>query len=440
MNESQDSQQTSAAITVSSPIEELRTSLAETRALYEITRAMIANHDLDELLQTVVNAVAVTLPADRVILITFDLQAQQIVKFVRGGVGARHVVTSITFEELWRGLSGWVLRELQPALSPKTSPDPRELPDVQKRRAETHCGDIIVVPLVYQDRTLGTMTAINSPDCLEFGQKHVDLMLAMAGHAAIGINTAELYTRLHSVNKSLQLEIAERRESHLRIRELAHRLETVREDERRTISQLLHEGIAQELFAMKLALDGLQPQAEGRTGVTEAFEELAEALHKCMDNIRRVANELRPAALVHMPVSVAIEQHARSVAELSSLSIRVTEAISFPRLDEAMRLILFRAAQEALANVARHARASRVDVILRADSESIMMDVIDDGIGIDENALSKPGSLGLLGMRERLDARGDTLCVRKNAGAGTTLSIRLNLPKISDSGADQSRI
>jgi two-component system sensor histidine kinase UhpB len=182
---------------------------------------------------------------------------------------------------------------------------------------------------------------------------------------------------------------------------------------------------------MKLALDNLRPQSEGRTGVTRAFEELIGAIDKCMDNTRQIANDLRPSALAHMCVFVAIEEHARYFAELSGLRIQVTETIPFPEVDEQTRLIFYRAAQEALTNVARHARASRVNIILEADTESIMMNITDDGIGIDDIAQSKEGSFGLLGIRERFRALGGELTVRRNAGSGTTLSVRMHLPKKS---------
>jgi signal transduction histidine kinase len=87
--------------------------------------------------------------------------------------------------------------------------------------------------------------------------------------------------------------------------------------------------------------------------------------------------------------------------------------------------MFFRAAQEALTNVARHAHASSIDIVLRADGEFITMDITDDGIGIEETALAKAGSLGLLGIRERIGALGGALLLRKSAGAGTTVSVRL---------------
>src|SRR5215204_3873809 len=135
-------------------------SLAETQALYHVAQSLIVSPNLSELLQAVVNTIAETLPANRVTLITFDIEAHQISHFVKGGLGINDVVT-VTFDELWDGLTGWTLRELKPALSPKLIPDMRESYAVLRRRLETNCGAIIVVPLHYQNTILGTLTAIN---------------------------------------------------------------------------------------------------------------------------------------------------------------------------------------------------------------------------------------------------------------------------------------
>ena len=224
---------------------------------------------------------------------------------------------------------------------------------------------------------------------------------------------------------ALATDVTELRESYRRVRELAQRLETVREEERRAGAQLLHEGIAQDLFAMKLGLDHLQAQAAGRIGVAQAYGELADAINHCMNATRQIAHDLWPSALGHLRLSVAIEEQALHFGEISGLTIRVTETAPFPVIDEATGLVFFRAAQEALTNVARHAGASRVDIVFRADNESITMDVTDDGIGIYEDALTKAGSLGLFGLRERVNSLGGALAVQTNAEAGTTVSVRL---------------
>ncbi len=119
-------------------------------------------------------------------------------------------------------------------------------------------------------------------------------------------------------------------------------------------------------------------------------------------------------------------------SRLSGLTVRVVETEPVPALDYAITLCLFRAAQEGLTNVARHARATSVQIALRADSKSITIDITDDGIGIESVDLVKTGSLGLLGILERAEALGGALVVQKNVGAGTTLSVHLPRSAASD--------
>jgi two-component system, sensor histidine kinase and response regulator len=189
----------------------------DTAALYRVASAIIEHTELDELLQIVANSVAEALPAERIAIITMDIPNRKVLRFVKGGEGVDSVRT-VPFEELEQGLSGWVLREHAPALSLAAVPDPRESADVQKRRAETNCGDIIVVPLRYQGKTLGTMTAINQPQGKPFGQQQVDLMMAMATQSAVAITTANDQAQLRreiEERKVLQASLAQARDEAL---------------------------------------------------------------------------------------------------------------------------------------------------------------------------------------------------------------------------------
>ncbi len=186
-----------AAVAVESArlLTETQAALAETKALYRASSSLIAQESLSNVLQTVVDGVVEALPADRATLITLDLEKRRLTNFVKGGPGAERALP-ISFAELWEGLSGWVLRELKPALSPKGTPDPRESPQVQQRRRETECGSIIAVPLLYRGKTLGTMTAINRPDERDFTQQDVELMMALANHAAAALENARLFEEI----------------------------------------------------------------------------------------------------------------------------------------------------------------------------------------------------------------------------------------------------
>jgi len=222
---------------------------------------------------------------------------------------------------------------------------------------------------------------------------------------------------------ALATDVTELRQSYQRIRDLAQRVEMVREEERRSIAHTLHEGIAQDLFAVKLGLDHLRREIKDSSGASAACRDLTEAVEKCMADTRLLANDLVPTALKHFSLFEGIEDHARFFANISGLRIEVRKIDPLNDMDDASRLVIFRAAQEAMTNVARHAKASRIDVVLWSDATGFRLDVIDDGIGFDRNALSKAGSLGLLGVRERCESLGGSLVLEKHSPAGTKLSV-----------------
>ena len=172
--------------------EQTETNLAETQALYQVSRALIAADTLPALLQALVESVAERLPADRVLLVTVDEEARRVVDYVVNEEGEVDLGRA-TFEELWEGLTGWVLRQRKPALSPKGQPDPRESARMQEQRRAGNTGSVIVVPLQYRDKVLGTLTAVNRQDDPDYTQRNVDLMVAMANQAAIAIENARLF-------------------------------------------------------------------------------------------------------------------------------------------------------------------------------------------------------------------------------------------------------
>ena len=223
----------------------------------------------------------------------------------------------------------------------------------------------------------------------------------------------------------LATDVTELTQSLGRIRDLAQRLETVREDERRSVALTLHEGIAQELFAARLTIRSLAGNFAADREFAAACQRLETVIDKCIADTKQVANDLRPVALSQVRLAAALALHAEYFGELAGLNIEVTEAAGVPDIDEPAKLVLFRAAQEALTNVARHARASHVSIALGADAENVVMRVHDDGVGLYPADLTKPGALGLLGIRERSATLGGTLSVTRDEHGGTTLVVTL---------------
>lgn len=175
----------------------LQESLFRTQILYNASHSLLATaQSVPELLQAVVDSVAAALYADRVMLVMLDRDARTILQCVRGGPGAANDAELPTLDELWDGLSGWVLREDRPALSSKDEPDPRESPAIQQQRVESGYGDIIVVPMHFHDGNVGTLTAINSPNGRSFTHQDLELMMALASQSIIAIVNAHLVDSL----------------------------------------------------------------------------------------------------------------------------------------------------------------------------------------------------------------------------------------------------
>lgn len=184
---------------------QLHTTLARTEALYRVAESLIHYADLPDFMQTVADGVAKALPANRVILISLDMASKIVNHLSRGGVGADYVMTDVPFAELQEGLTGWVLHEAKPALSPKGVPDPRESPSVQKRREETHCGSIIVVPICAHNEIIGTLTAINSPEDRDFDKDDLALLEALASQTAVALENIRLLVAEQERAQQLQI-------------------------------------------------------------------------------------------------------------------------------------------------------------------------------------------------------------------------------------------
>jgi PAS domain S-box-containing protein len=258
----------------------------------------------------------------------------------------------------------------------------------------------------------------------------------------VGIRSAETLVRWISVNAQplyngtevgpsgvvgTFVDVTAARESVERIRALVQRVEDVREQERHELALLLHEGLAQDLFSARLALRNLRRELpDDRHAV---LEELSAIIDRCLADTRQVAGSLRPTGPADRPIGEVLVEHARYFEGLSKLRIQVHAQSHFPVTGETTRLLLFRATQEALTNIARHARALNAEVYLEASFEQVELRVADDGVGMAAGSIDKSGSLGLLGIRERARTVGGTLDVERNATGGTTLVLRLPLAK-----------
>ncbi len=216
----------------------------------------------------------------------------------------------------------------------------------------------------------------------------------------------------------------ELREARLRLQSLSNRMLLIQEAERRHIARELHDEIGQSLTAMKLNLDALQRRLAGHAALPLAVEATAIA-EGLLDQVRKLSLDLRPPQLDDLGLAAAlswlVKRHGR--AEGPSIVLDTPELPS--RLDAQIETACFRVAQEALTNALRHAGARIIRIALRQGDGQFELQVRDDGCGFDmaavQNLALQGGSLGLIGMNERVLLAGGTLHIDAHPGAGTTV-------------------
>ncbi|HTO73294.1 MAG TPA: sensor histidine kinase, partial [Gemmatimonadales bacterium] len=210
------------------------------------------------------------------------------------------------------------------------------------------------------------------------------------------------------------------------LQELSARMVRQHEELRRRLSLELHDETAQVFAAVRLQLGVAREQADPALAarLDRSLELVDEGLH----SIRRVTDSLRPALLDDIGLVPALRSLAADFAERTGLSIRVAIPEQLPLLAADADVALFRALQEGLANVARHAEAGRVMVELTSNGGGVTLSVEDDGIGFDPTgltALAQQGHAGLAGMRERVETLGGVVEIDSARGRGLRLSVRL---------------
>jgi signal transduction histidine kinase len=198
------------------------------------------------------------------------------------------------------------------------------------------------------------------------------------------------------------------------------------EEERRRLSLELHDETAQVFAAVKLQLGVAREEAA--PALAARLDRSLDLVDAGLRSIRRVTDSLRPALLDDIGLVPALRSLVADFREQSGLAITVAAPEQLPVLTADADLALFRALQEGLANVARHAAAERVHVVISADGHEVMLRVEDDGVGVDPRGLASlagQGHAGLAGMRERVETLGGAVEIASAPGQGLRLLVRL---------------
>jgi signal transduction histidine kinase len=227
--------------------------------------------------------------------------------------------------------------------------------------------------------------------------------------------------------------LAKSRHMQEQLRLLSRQLIAAQEEERKKISRELHDVIAQTLTGINVRLAALKREALSNTkGLKRRIARTQQLVEHSVNIVHRFARELRPTVLDDVGLIPALHSFMKDFTKRTGIHIHFTTFTfaKIKQLDGDKRTVLYRVAQEALTNVARHAHASRAEVGIQKLDGAIRMRIKDDGKGFQvERVLDaeKNKRLGLLGMRERLEMVGGNINIESAPGEGTTIQAQVPL-------------
>jgi signal transduction histidine kinase len=293
---------------------------------------------------------------------------------------------------LGRGLTGWVALHGQPRLSNDVIHEPLYVAGPGRRtRSE------LDVPLRVGDRTLGVLN-VESERANAFTEADIPYLEGLAGQLAQAIENARLAARAR------QLAAAE---------------------ERARVARDLHDETAQALVAIGRQLDLLLLDVDDRQRTVARIEALQGMVDASLEGVRRLSRNLRPAVLEDLGLVAALRAHAQEVAR-SGLDVEVSVSGSVGHVAPEVAYAVYRVAQEAMNNVARHAGVSHARLELACSADQLTLSVSDRGDGFQPQERVRPGGQGLVNMRDRAAEIGAELSISSTPGHGTT--VRLWVP------------
>lgn len=236
---------------------------------------------------------------------------------------------------------------------------------------------------------------------------------------------------LRQTHAELEQRVAERTRQ---LRELANHLETVREQERTRIAREIHDELGSLLVALKMDTQWLDKRLAERPELRCKCQGMGRLIDTAVDNVGRIITDLRPSILDHQGLWAALEWQAQEFIEASEMqaSLQVHVAAGVPPPQGGLAIAVFRIFQEMLSNVARHAKARRVEMRIAVDDPPapiLYIDVRDDGVGARAEALADPRSWGVIGMRERAGHFGGRVTIDSAPGQGTRVRLVMPLPE-----------
>ncbi len=372
--------------------------LRQLESINEIGNALASQLELEPLLAIVAARLRELVNA-RIVLIALPDSADALRVAAAEGEGAEAWVGTRLLE-LHGSKVGRVLERARSERVDSILDDPEV---DQKAARELGITTALYVPLIVHGHAIGVVAAHDKKgDDPRFDDDDIRLAESLGARAAIAVDLSERVTR-----------------------DAMRRAVETQELERKRLARELHDETGQALTSILLGLKSLEQTIdsdEGRAGVAS----LRELVVSTLQNVRRLAVELRPSALDDFGLTPALERLVDTYRQHASVPVHLEIQLGDERLPSEVETTLYRMVQEALTNVAKHADASGVSILLTRRPSSVVLVVEDDGGGFDLGGI-RDGGLGLSGMQERVALIGGRLRVESAPGKGTTLAAEVPL-------------
>jgi signal transduction histidine kinase len=393
--------------------------------IVEVTRAISATLDLDCILQRVTDGARALCQCDIARIALRDAESGDVV--FRYWVNTRSDVDKrMPLRPGTTSLGGLVLMTGRPLRTDDWMADP----GFTKERASVIEAEGIVaemvVPIGVADEVEGLLVVDNRAP-RPFSDHDEAALIQLAQHAAIAIRNAQLYAKAQTTGARLQA--------------LSLRLLEVQEAERRHLARELHDEVGQALTAVKINLQMLRRLPQTDASATRLDDSLG-MVDRMLQGVRQMSLDLRPSLLDDLGLAAALHWYVTAQAQRAGLSAEVVAGALPDDLSMAAATTCYRVVQEAVTNVVRHARATRLTVTLASAERGLELSIHDDGCGFDVAAARRQAlhgaSMGLFGLEERVELAGGRSTIESVPGQGTTIRAWLPLTTPSRGTAFES--
>lgn len=374
-------------------------SARDVEILARVGRSLLETVDVDEQLGLALRLATDALDADRGSVLMADPEALLLRIRASQGLPPQASEAAIPFGE---GIAGWVAAQNEPVILHG------DVADARFEGVNPRIESSISLPLAVEGRVLGVLNVVRLSG-LRFTDDDLRLASSLADLASIAIEKARLYNTLQ--------------EREALVSNLLASVIQAQEQERQRVAADIHDGFLQDLTAIFLKAESARIMI-ARSNYAEAkaaIDDIQTMVRNEVDALRDYIFEVRPPSLDEVGLAPTLRAMVeRFAAEQSLRSIFDSSGLS-DRLPTPVETILYRVAQEALRNVAKHARASEVSITLFQSTEKVVLEVTDNGLGVDPDPerIRKPGHYGIDTMRERLELAGGHLAIGLAPSGGT---------------------